>query len=195
MPQLPQRFSIGPWLALTSRIVLFVIFAASATTKLSAPGLFEADVTAYHLLPADLVPFVAFALPWIEALIAVYLLVGLFLRSTALLAGVLLLTFTAAMLANYTTGNVTHSCGCLRGAGVLESLPVLTWLFGGSTITPFDIGRDLLLAGFAAALYRGDHAILSLDAILFGQDSSETETTSVQRSEEQLTSIGHGSTT
>jgi uncharacterized membrane protein YphA (DoxX/SURF4 family) len=163
---------------LGSRAILGVIFALSALAKLSAPGLFEADVAAYHLLPPTIVAPFAFALPWIEAMLAVYLILGLFLRPAALLTGGLLLSFTAAMALNLASGNVNHSCGCLQGSGFLGSLPFVTWLFGGQTITWFDLARDLALTGLALVVYFGDRAAWSLDGLLFGEEPLATGTAS-----------------
>jgi len=153
---------------LTARLVLGAVFALSAAAKITAPGLFRADVAAYHLLPPTLVSPFATALPWIEALIAFYLVVGLFLRPTALGATALLLLFTGVLMISLARGDTTHSCGCLPTSGLLGSLPLVTWLVGGATITPFDVVRDLVFVGLAALIYWGDRQTLSLDKLLFG---------------------------
>ena len=138
--------------AIAARFLLGVIFALSAISKLSAPGIFQADVAAYHMLPDFLVGPFALALPWFEA---------------ALAAGGLLLVFTVALASNVITGNTAHGCECLQNAGLLASLPLLSWLFGGLTISLFDVARDLVLTGLAALLYLGDASALSVDALLF----------------------------
>lgn len=160
----------GPVLA---RLILAIIFALSAASKLSAPGIFQADVQSYHLLPASLVGPFARALPWVEVLLAVYLLLGLFLRPVAVVTAGLLLVFTAALTIELLTGHTAHSCGCLQVTGLLASLPALNWLFGGTTITVFDVVRDLALASLAVAVYRGHGSALSLDAVLFSERSTD----------------------
>lgn len=162
--------------AIAARFLLGAIFALSAISKLSAPGIFQADVTAYHLLPNLLVGPFALALPWFEAILALYLLVGLFLRPAAIAAGGLLLAFSVALASNVITGNTAHGCGCLQNAGLLASLPLLSWLFGGLTISLFDVARDLVLTGIAALLYLGDASALSLDALLFGERQASGDT-------------------
>ena len=160
---------------IVARIVLGLIFGLSALSKLSAPGIFQADVAAYHLLPAFLVGPFAVALPWVEAALALYLVVGLFLRPAAVAADGLLLVFAAAMLMNLLTGNTTHGCGCLQASGLSASIPMLTWLFGGMTIGAFDVARDLVLAGLAAVIYVDDRSSLCLDAVLFGDGAPDVE--------------------
>lgn len=154
-------------LTLLARLLLGVIFALSAVSKITAPGAFRADVAAYHLLPPGLVGPFATALPWIEALVALYLLVGLFLRATAVATAVLLVMFSGALVIALAQGNTAHNCGCFQAAGAGGSFPLIAWLAGGSTITPFDVVRDLVLILLAAAIYWGDRFTLSLDGVLF----------------------------
>lgn len=153
---------------LAARLVLGAVFALSAAAKISAPGLFRADVAAYHMLPPALVSPFATALPWIEALLALYIVIGLFPRPTALAAAALLLLFTGVLIVSLARGDTTHSCGCLPTSGLLGSLPLVTWLAGGATITPFDVARDVVFVGLAALIYWGDQQTLSVDRLLFG---------------------------
>jgi|GEM_PF-1454425 len=164
---------------LTARILLGLIFALSAISKLSAPGIFQADVAAYHIVPNLLVAPFALALPWLEAMLALYLLLGLFVRPAAIVAGLLLLIFTIALAINVATGNTAHGCGCLQTSGLLASVPLLSWLFGGLTIGLFDVVRDLVLAGVAAVIFWGDTSALSLDVLLFGERKESEESLAV----------------
>ncbi len=154
-------------LTLLARLVLGLVFALSALSKITAPGLFRTSVEAYHLLPLDLVGPFAAALPWIEALLALYLLVGLFLRPTAVVTALLLALFTGALAISLAQGNTAHGCGCLPDSGPLGSLPLVTWLSGGATITPFDVVRDLIFIALCAAIFWGDRQALSVEGLLF----------------------------
>lgn len=153
---------------LTSRLVLGLVFALAAASKITASGPFRTEVAAYHLLPSALVAPFALALPWIEALLALYLLIGLFLRPAAIVTAILLLVFIGALTISLIHGNTAHGCGCLPTSGPLGSLPFVTWLAGGATITPFDVVRDVVFVGLSAVIYWGDRYALSLDALLFG---------------------------
>jgi uncharacterized membrane protein YphA (DoxX/SURF4 family) len=153
---------------LVARLVLGAVFALAALAKITAPGLFREDVAAYHLLPPALVGPFALALPWIEALLALYLLVGLFLRPTAVATAALLLVFIGALAISLARGTTAHGCGCLPTSGPLGSLPLVAWWAGGATISPFDVVRDLIFVALTAAIYWGDRDTLSLDGLLFG---------------------------
>ena len=148
---------------LVSRFFLALIFAVSAAGKITAPGLFRTMVEEYHVLPQVLITPFAYGLPWIEALLALYLIVGLFLRFAGVATAVLLLIFIVALGIQIARGTVAHGCGCLPAGGPLSSLPMVQWLAGGATIGLFDIARDIVFMGLAALVVVGDHDTLSLD--------------------------------
>ena len=154
---------------LTARVVLGGIFVFSGAMKITDIGMFQANVEAYRLLPVAFIAPFAIALPWIELLVGIYLVIGLFLRPTAIAAALLLAMFAAAITQNILTGNIEHSCGCLPDHGIVAALPFLVWIFGGATLTPFDVIRDVGFIGVAALVYWGDRSVWSLDGILFGR--------------------------
>src|SRR5437016_5463080 len=135
---------------LLGRFLLALVFGLSAAGKLTAPGLFRATVEGYHMLPSALVAPFAVALPWIEALAALYLLLGLFLRVAALATGGLLIVFIVALGVQIARGTVSGGCGCLPTSGPLGSLPAVQWLAGGATISLFDVARDVVFLALAA---------------------------------------------
>ncbi len=153
-------------LTLVSRLLLGLVFALSAVTKITTPGAFRDSVAAYQLLPHNLITPFAMALPWLEALIALYLLVGLFLRPTAIVTAALLVMFTGAIAISLARGNTGHGCGCFGDSGIGSLAPV-QWLAGGATITPFDVVRDLIFILLATVIYWGNRYAFSLEGLLF----------------------------
>ena len=153
-------------LTLVSRLLLGLVFALSALSKITTPVAFRDSVAAYQLLPRDLITPFATALPWLEALVALYLLAGLFLRPTAIVTAALLVMFTGAIGISLARGNTGHSCGCFGDSGIGSLAPV-QWLAGGATITPFDVVRDLAFILLAASIYWGDRYTLSVEGLLF----------------------------
>ena len=153
-------------LTLIARLLLGLVFALSAITKITAPGAFHDSVAAYHLLPHGVITPFATALPWIEALVAIYLFAGLFLRPTAIVTAALLVLFTGAIAISLARGNTGHGCGCFGDSGIGSLAPV-QWLAGGATITPFDVVRDLIFIALAAIVYWGDRYTLSVEGLLF----------------------------
>lgn len=126
-------------LILPLRIFSGGIFLYAAYSKIIDPAAFAISINNYHILPGGLVNIVALTLPWIEALAGVGLLVGFWLRPSALLINAMLLVFTVALLIAINNG-VNINCGCFtQNPEVRGSL----WL---------DFGRDLLFIAAAAPL-------------------------------------------
>lgn len=126
------------------RLVLTAVFLWAGVSKLRGPNLFATDIAAFRLLPADdvapgLALAVAYYLPWLEILCAA----GLWLprwRTAALGVGTALLVgFTLALGSAWARG-IALNCGCFGG--------------GESTNLPLAIGRNLVLLGICALLWR-----------------------------------------
>jgi uncharacterized membrane protein YphA (DoxX/SURF4 family) len=126
-----------------ARGVVGGIFLLAGATKVGAPAAFADSVRAYHLLPASLVMPFATGLPWIELLVAAYLIAGFMVRFAAAAAILMLAMFEYALVQSIVTGNIHHACGCFGGADVN---PVLAFIAGGNTVTWWDVIRDLILA-------------------------------------------------
>ncbi|HET6885545.1 MAG TPA: MauE/DoxX family redox-associated membrane protein, partial [Rubrobacteraceae bacterium] len=69
---------------LVSRVVLGGVFLFAGATKIPAPGSLAAAIRSYELgLPEWLVSLSAHALPYLEVLLGLYLLAGLFTKTSA----------------------------------------------------------------------------------------------------------------
>jgi putative oxidoreductase len=107
------------------RLVLGAVFLYAAWTKLRAsPLIFAMSVDSYQLLPEWAVLAVAYTLPWVELLVGILLLAGLWLRYAATAASAILVMFFALMLRSYVQGQGID-CGCF---GVGEAISVLLTL-------------------------------------------------------------------
>ena len=128
------------------RLLLAAVFLWAGVAKLRGPHLFAADIAAFRLLPpasgsGPLALGAAYYLPWLEVLCAV----GLWTRrwgGAALRVGAALLAgFTLALVSAWARG-IHLDCGCF-GAGSGTNLPLA-------------VGRNVLLLGVCAALWRGE---------------------------------------
>jgi uncharacterized membrane protein YphA (DoxX/SURF4 family) len=110
--------------ALVLRVALGAIFLYAAWTKLRQPWeLFAMAIDSYGLLPLKWVEFVARTLPWLEAVIGVFLIAGVFLRSAAVATSLLLAVFFSLMVRAYAKG-MQINCGCF-GPGEIISWKTL----------------------------------------------------------------------
>jgi uncharacterized membrane protein YphA (DoxX/SURF4 family) len=122
-----------------ARLGLAAVWLISGAVKISDPGQTYIAVKAYDVLPTSLVGPVATALPLLELVLGVLLLVGLGTRLAAVLAGLLLLVLIAAIAQSWARG-LNIDCGCFGGGGQVSA---------GQTQYPQEIARDtgfLLLA-------------------------------------------------
>jgi uncharacterized membrane protein YphA (DoxX/SURF4 family) len=104
---------------------------------------FAGEISAYQIVPAALVQPMSVALPLLEILIGVYLLVGLMQRWAAVAAGALLLIFIAAMAWALAKG-LTLDCGCFGNTPGLNAFR--------DTVSMGTVIRDALWLLFAVHL-------------------------------------------
>jgi len=108
------------WLTTRTSLALGALFVAASLPKLADPPAFAHMIYNYRILPGGFVNLFALALPWIELLAGVALLLGLWTRTSAALAGLLLLVFLAALSFNLARGNAID-CGCFDVASAGKS--------------------------------------------------------------------------
>jgi len=104
-----------PLLALICRFALATIFFYAGIEKIINPGDFAVAIYNYQLLPDCAINLSAIFLPWLEVLIAVSLVAGIYTRGAALISALLFLTFATALTINLVRG-LDISCGCFGAA-------------------------------------------------------------------------------
>lgn len=111
----PGSTTVRDAVLLVARVGLGALFLYAALTKLPDMGAFAEEVADYQVLPARLVPLVAAALPGIEVVAALLLLVGAWVRPAAAVLTTMLLVFIAALAQSLLRG-IDLRCGCFGGA-------------------------------------------------------------------------------
>jgi uncharacterized membrane protein YphA (DoxX/SURF4 family) len=113
------------------RLGLGVVFGYAAWTKLREPWmLFAISVDAYHVLPEWGAVAVARTLPWLELVLAVMLVAGIWKRISLPAASALLAVFFGLMVHSYARGEGID-CGCF-GPG--EAISPVTLLRDGGLL-------------------------------------------------------------
>jgi uncharacterized membrane protein YphA (DoxX/SURF4 family) len=132
-----------PWLATTARLVLGGVFVTAGILKVPDPAAAVRAVRAYRLLPEPVVAPVAFGLPVLEIAVGLALLLGVFVRTAAIAAAVLLVVFLGGVGSAWARG-LQIDCGCFGNGGEVAA---------GETAYPLEVLRDgaLLLAALALA--------------------------------------------
>jgi uncharacterized membrane protein YphA (DoxX/SURF4 family) len=96
---------------LCARLLLGVIFIAASIDKIAHPAEFAKIVSNYQILPGQLINSVAIVLPWLEAILGLFILCGWCLPGAAVLANLLLLAFLGALCSTVARG-IDINCGC-----------------------------------------------------------------------------------
>ena len=135
------------------RLVLGGVILVAGALKVTNLGQSALAVRAYQLLPYDLAGYVGYALPIIEIVIGLLLVLGLFTRISALLGALLMLAFVIGIASAWARG-LSIDCGCFGGGGTIGA---------EQTAYPFELSRDVALLLAGAWLVRRPHTAYALD--------------------------------
>ena len=120
-----------PWLTVRVQIGLGAIFVVAALPKVLDPPSFAHMIYNYRLVPGAAVNALALVMPWVEILVGLALILGVWPREAAALAGLLLLVFIAAIGFNLVRGHAVD-CGCFdvhsAGKSREELLSEMRWV-------------------------------------------------------------------
>ncbi|HVO38513.1 MAG TPA: MauE/DoxX family redox-associated membrane protein [Spirochaetia bacterium] len=153
-----QGRSTLPWLGLAIRVAAAAVWLVAGLTKLPDLAAFPALVERYDILPRFLAEAFAYALPFFEIGLGLYLAAGLFVRASALIGTALFALFLAAQAQAWLRG-LPLDCGCF---GTISR----------STVGPGTIARDFLLGIPTFLMLAFPARKLSLDRRLFGARDS-----------------------
>ncbi len=106
------------------RLIMGAIFITAAADKILNPAAFARVIFNYQLLPDSLINLSTILLPWLEFILGLALMTGLWLPGAVVLVNVLLLTFLGALVFNLRRGLNIH-CGCFTSAATGE--PATLW--------------------------------------------------------------------
>jgi len=98
-------------IVLVLRVALGGVFLAAGGLKVGHADVFASEIAGFQLLPHPLIAPLALLLPFLELMIGVYLIVGLFTRFAAWVAALEMAVFAAAIASAVLRG-ISTSCGC-----------------------------------------------------------------------------------
>ena len=121
------------WIGVVARLLLGGVWLVAATLKLTDPAASVRAVRAYELLPESVVPAVGYAVPVVEVLVGLTLLLGLLVRASAVVSALLLVAFLVGVSSAWARG-LQIDCGCFGGGGYAAD---------AADDYPWEIARDL----------------------------------------------------
>ncbi len=101
----------SPWLTIRVQIALGVIFLVAAWPKIVDPPSFAHMIYNYHVLPSGLINITALTMPWLEILVGLCLVLGIWVKPARWLVAAMLIVFILAIAFNLMRDNAID-CGC-----------------------------------------------------------------------------------
>jgi uncharacterized membrane protein YphA (DoxX/SURF4 family) len=147
--------SVRPAVGLAIRLTAGAVWLVAGVAKIADLEQFRVQVEAYRVVPGGLEAAFAYALPFLEVGIGLYLVSGLLVRGTAALSCLLMGLFVVATVQARVRGLVLD-CGCF---GALVRQPIGWWT----------IARDAALGLPGVIMVLLPARFLSLDARLLGR--------------------------
>ncbi|KGN38818.1 MauE/DoxX family redox-associated membrane protein [Knoellia subterranea] len=154
---------VADGLGLIARLVLGAVFLVAGGLKVTTPEALAKATQAYQVLPHDLAAYVGYALPTIEIVLGLLLVLGLFTRISAAITSLLLVAFIIGIAQAWERG-LTIDCGCFGGGGAVSA--------EDTSYLP-RILEDLGLLACGLWLSWRPTSFLSLDRLLFGAGASD----------------------
>ncbi len=147
------------------RVGLGGVFCIAAWTKIGDIQSFAEAIKGFQVVDADsyehLIVFGAFAMPWVEMIAGVLLVLGLWTRASAVTIGVLLVLFMGALLHVIFDDSISADCSCFGDLSVVCS----------SSVGWCQVIRDLvLLVPTVYLIWRGGGRV-GLDALVSNRSS------------------------
>ena len=147
---------LQPWFTFLGRLILGGTLLAAGVLKIQHPSEAASSVRVYKLLPVSLANILGYSLPPIEIGLAIFLLVGIWVKRVGAISGILMMIFIVAVGQAWAR-KLAINCGCFGNGGVTADGKVhpLTYLT--------EILRDIGLTALGYYLFRYPHGKLSMD--------------------------------
>jgi putative oxidoreductase len=110
-----KRLLAHPWLTIRVQIALGAIFIIAALPKISDPPSFAHMIYNYRLVPSPLINISSLAMPWVELLAGLALILGVWKTAARTVVSIMLAVFIVAISINLFRDNAID-CGCFNVA-------------------------------------------------------------------------------
>lgn len=150
-----KKFFGNKGVGLIFRTTLAGVLIYAGGVKLFEPNGARDAILAYRIFPPELAPVLGYALPVIEIAVGIFLLVGLFVRASAAITGLLMLGFIVGIVSVWVRG-YSIDCGCFGGGGDIDPA-------GRNTRYTLEVIRDSAFVLMSFWLYRWPKTLFSLE--------------------------------
>ena len=147
-------------ITLLARLVLGAVLIVAGGLKAFVPAEAASAVAAYKILPTPLAHIAGYALPWLEIAIGLLLIIGISVRMSAIVSGIIMLLFIGAISSVWARG-ILIDCGCFGGGGEIDP----TKAAEVHRAYAIEIARDVGLALSALYLYFFPYGLFSVEKL------------------------------
>ena len=106
-----KRFYENSKVVLLARIILGIIFIYASVDKIANPVDFSNVIDNYHISPVQLNNLAALIIPWVELVVGLFLIFGIFLEGSSLIS-ICLLMFFIFIISQALVRGIDLHCGC-----------------------------------------------------------------------------------
>jgi uncharacterized membrane protein YphA (DoxX/SURF4 family) len=145
------------WLGLVARLVTGGVWIVAGALKVTDPVASIDAIRAYELLPWSVVEPLGYALPAIEIVVGLALVLGAFTRGAAVVSALLFVAFIIGIASVWARG-IEIDCGCFGGGGPKED---------AASSYPWEIARDAALLAASCYVVVVRRTRLAFDNLLF----------------------------
>ncbi len=139
---------VNPIMILIIRIILGLIFIYASYDKIMNPGQFARDISNYHIVPYGFENTIAIILPWLELIIGLCIVFGIFIDGSVIISAGLLILFDLLIFQAMIRGfNIECGCGLKEGEMVGWSKIIENIVFLGASYMVY-ISKDRILEFF-----------------------------------------------
>jgi len=97
------------------RIIVGFVFVYASIHKIADPESFAKSIENYRILPLFSVNVVAIIVPWVELIVGLFLMFGVFIKASSSIATFLMLFFSLLVFVTIIRG-IDISCGCFSSS-------------------------------------------------------------------------------
>ena len=108
-----MKFLSNPKLVFLLRVFLGIIFIYASIDKIIDPLKFSDAIDNYHITPLEMNNLAALIVPWIELVVGVFLILGIYVRGSSTII-ILLLIWFIFILTQALVRGINVNCGCFN---------------------------------------------------------------------------------
>jgi uncharacterized membrane protein YphA (DoxX/SURF4 family) len=112
------------WFIIPIRIIIGAVFIYASIDKIIHPDRFAEIIMDFEIVPWNIINISAIWLPWLELVVGLLVILGIWVRPCAFLLSILCILFIAGLSFVLAQGRAVH-CGCFSTS---SSGDVRTWL-------------------------------------------------------------------